>query len=175
MGPGSGVIARSESDEAIQRREPGLLRSARNDSGEAPAPARPAGGDRRHLRNSRRHAAAVHVAARGARHCSGRRAGTHLAGMVEAAFDRPAARLLSGRGPGRPPLLDLSRGPDRRRTRWRARVVHAWALWLMPEYTGFSRVKLVRTDDMPPAPIEKAPYVELGVSTPFSFLRGASD
>ncbi|WP_395623624.1 error-prone DNA polymerase [Sphingomonas daechungensis] len=28
---------------------------------------------------------------------------------------------------------------------------------------------------MPPAPIEKAPYVELGVSTPFSFLRGASD
>ncbi|WP_345170178.1 error-prone DNA polymerase [Sphingomonas daechungensis] len=28
---------------------------------------------------------------------------------------------------------------------------------------------------MPPAPVEKAPYVELGVSTPFSFLRGASD
>ncbi len=45
----------------------------------------------------------------------------------------------------------------------------------MPEYTGFSRLKLVRTEDMPPAPIEKAPYVELGVSTPFSFLRGASD
>src|SRR5215218_377680 len=45
----------------------------------------------------------------------------------------------------------------------------------MPEYTGFSRLKLVRTEDMPPAPIEKAPYVELGVATPFSFLRGASD
>ncbi|GAA4751478.1 error-prone DNA polymerase [Sphingomonas daechungensis] len=45
----------------------------------------------------------------------------------------------------------------------------------MPEYTGFSRLKLVRTGDMPPAPVEKAPYVELGVSTPFSFLRGASD
>lgn len=45
----------------------------------------------------------------------------------------------------------------------------------MPEYTGYSRLKLVRTEDMPPAPIEKADYVELGVSTPFSFLRGASD
>lgn len=45
----------------------------------------------------------------------------------------------------------------------------------MPEYTGFSRLKLVRTGDMPPPPIEAAPYVELGVSTPFSFLRGASD
>ena len=45
----------------------------------------------------------------------------------------------------------------------------------MPEYTGFSRLKLVRTDDMLPAPIEKASYVELGVATPFSFLRGASD
>jgi len=28
---------------------------------------------------------------------------------------------------------------------------------------------------MPPAPAAKAPYVELGVSSPFSFLRGASD
>ena len=28
---------------------------------------------------------------------------------------------------------------------------------------------------MPPAPVDKAPYVELGVATPFSFLRGASD
>lgn len=45
----------------------------------------------------------------------------------------------------------------------------------MPEYTGFSRLKLVRTGDMPPPPVERAPYVELGVSTPFSFLRGASD
>jgi error-prone DNA polymerase len=45
----------------------------------------------------------------------------------------------------------------------------------MPEYTGFSRLKLVRTGDMPPVPVTPAPYVELGVSTPFSFLRGASD
>ena len=45
----------------------------------------------------------------------------------------------------------------------------------MPEYNGFARLKLVRTGDMPPAPIAAAPYVELGVSTPFSFLRGASD
>ena len=28
---------------------------------------------------------------------------------------------------------------------------------------------------MPPPPIAPAPYVELGVSSPFSFLRGASD
>jgi error-prone DNA polymerase len=45
----------------------------------------------------------------------------------------------------------------------------------MPEQEGFSRLRLVRNDDMPPAPVEKSPYVELGVATPFSFLRGASD
>jgi len=45
----------------------------------------------------------------------------------------------------------------------------------MPEYTGFSRLKLVRTGDMPPPPISPSVYVELGVSSPFSFLRGASD
>src|SRR3954468_11597652 len=39
----------------------------------------------------------------------------------------------------------------------------------------FSRLKLLRTEDMPPAPSEPACYVELGVSSPFSFLRGASD
>ena len=45
----------------------------------------------------------------------------------------------------------------------------------MPEKVGFSRLKLVRSGDMPPAPVERAAYVELGVTTPFSFLRGASD
>jgi error-prone DNA polymerase len=45
----------------------------------------------------------------------------------------------------------------------------------MPEKVGFSRVKLVRRADMPPPPVEHAPYVELGVASPFSFLRGASD
>ena len=45
----------------------------------------------------------------------------------------------------------------------------------MPEKSIFSRVKLVRRDDMPPPPVVRAPYVELGVATPFSFLRGASD
>jgi error-prone DNA polymerase len=45
----------------------------------------------------------------------------------------------------------------------------------MPEKEGFARLKLVRTDDMPPAPVERAPYVELGITSPFSFLRGASD
>ncbi len=45
----------------------------------------------------------------------------------------------------------------------------------MPEYTGFSRLKLVRTGDMPPPPISPSVYVELGVSSPFSFLRGSSD
>src|ERR1700759_3868213 len=45
----------------------------------------------------------------------------------------------------------------------------------MPEKAGFSRLKLVRTGDMPPPPVSPSPYVELGVTSPFSFLRGASD
>jgi error-prone DNA polymerase len=45
----------------------------------------------------------------------------------------------------------------------------------MPEKVGFSRMKLVRRKDMPPPPVERAPHVELGVTSPFSFLRGASD
>ncbi|MBA3669800.1 MAG: error-prone DNA polymerase [Sphingomonas sp.] len=43
----------------------------------------------------------------------------------------------------------------------------------MPEYTGFGRKKLVLDGDAPSIPT--APYVELGLSSPFSFLRGASD
>jgi error-prone DNA polymerase len=43
----------------------------------------------------------------------------------------------------------------------------------MPEKVGFSRLRLVR--DGPVEAIAPAPYVELGVTTPFSFLRGASD
>jgi error-prone DNA polymerase len=38
-----------------------------------------------------------------------------------------------------------------------------------------SRMKLVRTDDMPPPPSMPSLYVELGVTSPFSFLRGASN
>src|SRR3954464_7016993 len=45
----------------------------------------------------------------------------------------------------------------------------------MPEKAGFSRMKLVRRKDMPPPPVERAAFVELGVTSPFSFLRGASD
>ncbi len=45
----------------------------------------------------------------------------------------------------------------------------------MPEKTAFSRVKLVRRADMPPPPTTPSPYVDLGVTSPFSFLRGASD
>jgi error-prone DNA polymerase len=45
----------------------------------------------------------------------------------------------------------------------------------MPEKVGFSRLKLVRSVDMPPAPTRPSPYIELGVTSPFSFLRGASD
>src|SRR3954469_24209948 len=45
----------------------------------------------------------------------------------------------------------------------------------MPEKVGFSRLKLVRRKDMPPPPVRQASYVELGVTSPFSFLRGASD
>jgi error-prone DNA polymerase len=45
----------------------------------------------------------------------------------------------------------------------------------MPERPGFSRLKLVRRADMPPPPVERAPFVELGIASPFSFLRGASD
>ena len=43
----------------------------------------------------------------------------------------------------------------------------------MPEYTGFARKTLVR--DGPAEAIPRAPFVELGVTSPFSFLRGASD
>jgi error-prone DNA polymerase len=45
----------------------------------------------------------------------------------------------------------------------------------VPETVGFSRLKLVWSGNMPPAPREPSAYVELGVTTPFSFLRGASD
>jgi len=45
----------------------------------------------------------------------------------------------------------------------------------MPERPGFSRLKLMRTSEMPPPPAAPSPYVELGVTSPFSFLRGASD
>jgi error-prone DNA polymerase len=45
----------------------------------------------------------------------------------------------------------------------------------MPEKTAFSRLKLVRTGDMPPPPTTPSVFVELGVTSPFSFLRGASD
>jgi error-prone DNA polymerase len=45
----------------------------------------------------------------------------------------------------------------------------------MPEYTGFARKKLVRDPSAPLPDIAPAPFVELGVTTPFSFLRGASD
>ena len=43
----------------------------------------------------------------------------------------------------------------------------------MPEYTNFARKKLVR--DGPVEAIPRAPFVELGLTSPFSFLRGASD
>src|SRR3954470_18578071 len=95
--------------------------------------------------------------------------------MVVPAFVGPAARLLSSRGRVWPPLLDLPRGDRRRWPGARAQLVHAWAVWLMPEKVGFSRLKLVRRAGMPPPPVERSPYVELGVTSPFSFLRGASD
>ena len=44
----------------------------------------------------------------------------------------------------------------------------------MPETSNFARRKLVRGDG-PTEAIPKAPFVELGLSSPFSFLRGASD
>ncbi|QIK97074.1 error-prone DNA polymerase [Sphingomonas sp. HDW15A] len=45
----------------------------------------------------------------------------------------------------------------------------------MPEYTGFARKKLMLGDGETLAPIPPAPFVELGIASPFSFLRGASD
>src|SRR5213083_790588 len=45
----------------------------------------------------------------------------------------------------------------------------------MPEKSAFSRLKLVRRADTPPPPATPSAYVELGVTSPFSFLRGASD
>src|ERR1044071_5409735 len=95
--------------------------------------------------------------------------------MVAAAVVGSAARLLPRRGLHRPPLLDLSRGPHRRRARGRSKLGHPRAFRLMPEKVGFSRLKLVRSADMPPPPTTPSSYVELGVTSPFSFLRGASD
>src|SRR4051794_8970451 len=95
--------------------------------------------------------------------------------MVAPALVGAAARLLPRRGCERPPLLDLPRRPDRRRARRAPHVVHPRAFRLMPEKTAFSRLKLVRTGDMPPPPAVPSPYVELGVTSPYSFLRGASD
>ncbi|MEO7564857.1 MAG: error-prone DNA polymerase [Sphingomicrobium sp.] len=43
----------------------------------------------------------------------------------------------------------------------------------MPEYTGFARRKLV--PEGPAGAVPRAAFVELGVTSPFSFLRGASD
>jgi error-prone DNA polymerase len=45
----------------------------------------------------------------------------------------------------------------------------------VPDKPGFSRLKLIRTADTPPAPLTPSPFVELGITSPFSFLRGASD
>jgi error-prone DNA polymerase len=45
----------------------------------------------------------------------------------------------------------------------------------MPEKVGFSRLKLVAREGMPAPPATPSAYVELGVTSPFSFLRGASD
>src|SRR5438270_1506048 len=95
--------------------------------------------------------------------------------MVAPALVGAAARLLSRRGCRGAALLDLPRGADRRRPRRAPLVVHPWAFRLMPEKTAFSRMKLVRTGDMPPPPAVPSPYVELGVTSPYSFLRGASD
>src|SRR4051794_5372295 len=95
--------------------------------------------------------------------------------MVAPALVGSVARLLSRRGRRRPPLLDLPRWPGWRRARRTAQLVHAWAVRLMPEKAGFSRMKLVRRADTPPPPVERSPFVELGVASPFSFLRGASD
>src|SRR5205085_1941437 len=52
-------------------------------------------------------------------------------GMVAARVVGAAARLLSGRGRGRPPILDLPRRADRRWTRRASRLVHPRAFRLM--------------------------------------------
>jgi error-prone DNA polymerase len=44
----------------------------------------------------------------------------------------------------------------------------------MPEQEGYARRRLERRDG-PLPPIPRAAFVELGITTPFSFLRGASD
>src|SRR5579884_534182 len=95
--------------------------------------------------------------------------------MVASAVVGSAARLLPSRGCERPSVLDLPRRPDRRRPRRRSELVHPRALRLMPEKVGFARMELVRRDGVLPPPSTPSPYVELGVTSPFSFLRGASD
>src|SRR5690349_8536360 len=95
--------------------------------------------------------------------------------MVAPALVGAAARLLSRRGRHGAALLDLSRRPHRRRPRRASGLVPARTFRLMPEKVGFSRLKLVRRKDMPPPPVTPSAYVELGITSPFSFLRGASD
>ena len=45
----------------------------------------------------------------------------------------------------------------------------------MPDHTGFARKRLIRDPAAPRPKIRRSPFVELGVTSPFSFLRGASD
>src|SRR5690242_13119670 len=45
----------------------------------------------------------------------------------------------------------------------------------MPQNDSFARKRLIRDPAYPPPEIRCSPFVELGVSSPFSFLRGASD
>src|SRR5690348_5594503 len=90
--------------------------------------------------------------------------------MVAAAIARAATRLLPGRRFRWPSILDLSRRDDRRRPRRAPRLVHPRAVRLMPENVS-PRTRVVLEGD----PNPRASFVELGVTTPFSFLRGASD
>ena len=81
-----------------------------------PAPARPGRGGARALRRARRPAGPLRLAARSPRGRTPRRARAHRARMVARARRGAPARLLQGRGDGRPPPLDLPRGRARRRT-----------------------------------------------------------
>ena len=120
---------------------PGAGRGAGCDGPAAPrsaaaADARPAGSDRGHLCHAGGPAAALRMAARGARHRPRRGARADFPRMVARAGKCAAARLLPDRGCRRPPLLDLSRGTSRRRARRRSRLVHARAVRLMPDYSS---------------------------------------
>ena len=164
--------------ERVERRAPALAaiprppaRHPRRAADPAPRRAR---GDRGRLCRPRGAARPLPLAPRGLPHDPLRRPRADRAGMVARARRHAAARLLQGRGRGRPAVLDLPRGGAGRRARRRARLVPARLLRLMPLQEGHPR-RTLSEDGNGFRPHAPGPYVELGLASCFSFLHAASD